>query len=71
MQLCMTHMGCAQLENKNINTKPVPFASYIARMRTPYAQSNSTSPLYYSWNLAGAVSFAAPSTSEARAAQPF
>ena len=44
---------CAQLENKNVNNNPVPFTSYMARFRTPYQQSKSTTPLYYSWNLAG------------------
>ena len=42
-----------QLENKNVNNNPTPFASYIARYRTPYQQSKSTTPLYYSWNLGG------------------
>ena len=47
--------GNHELENKNVKNNPVPFASYMARMRTPYQQSNSTTPLYYSWNLAGAA----------------
>ena len=45
--------GNHELENKNVKNNPAPFASWIARMRTPYKQSNSTTPLYYSWNLAG------------------
>ena len=44
---------CLQLENKNVNNSPAPFASYIARYRTLYQQSKSTTPLYYSWNLGG------------------
>ncbi len=53
---------CMQLENKNINNAPVPFTSYMARFRTPYQQSKSTTPLYYSWNLAGKLCWNAHST---------
>ncbi|CAK0731582.1 hypothetical protein CVIRNUC_000014 [Coccomyxa viridis] len=49
----MTVEGNHELENKNVNNNPTPFASYMARYRTPYQQSKSTTPLYYSWNLGG------------------
>ena len=51
------HHMYVQLENKNILNSPVPFTAYMARFRTPYQQSKSTSPLYYSWNLAGELCF--------------
>ena len=38
------HAVCVQLENKNVANSPVPFTSYMARMRTPYQQSKSTTP---------------------------
>ena len=56
---CVSHSChvCVQLENKNILNSPVPFTAYMSRFRTPYQQSKSTSPLYYSWNLAGKLCF--------------
>lgn len=59
------HAVCVQLENKNANNNPVPFTAYMARQRTPYQQSKSTTPLYYSWNLAGEM------CSDSHATPPF